>query len=145
MALWQIWLVTGILLMIAEMATPGFVLFFFGVAALIMSLVTLLLPGINLFVQSILFAILSAAGIYFFRAALSNIFSGKKIGADEVMRSDFIGKSATVIERISPATSGKVEFNGTNWRAVSSVTIEAYTTVTIIAQENLTLTVEPKG
>jgi len=144
MTLWQIWLATGLLLLFLEMATPGFVLFFFGVAALLMSIVTFFVPNLDPFVQVLLFSLLSVAGILFLRKALRNTFSGKKIGKDNVMASDFIGKSARVVERVTPQASGKVEFNGSHWRAVSNATLELGATVTVTAQENLTLTVEPK-
>jgi len=146
--LWQIWLATGILLMILEMALPSFFLFFFGVAAFLMSLLTFIALCFTLeipfYAQSILFSVLSLLGIFFFRNALRDTFSGKKIGKDNIMASDFIGKSARVVERVTPQASGKIEFNGSHWRAVSDATLELGATVTITAQENLTLTVEPK-
>ena len=143
MTLWQAWLAAGILLMILEMATPAFVPFFFGVAALLMAALTSLVQP-SPFEQTVLFCDLSFAGLFFFRKALRNVFTGKKIGRDNVMGSDFTGKDALVIERVTPQAPGKVEFNGTHWRAVSSATLEPGATVAVIAQENLTLTVAPK-
>ena len=146
--LWQLWLAVGIILMIAEMVLPGFFIFFFGVAAFLMSLLTFVALCFKLdvpfFAQAILFTLLSFIGVFFFRNALRASFTGKKIGRDNVMTSDFIGKPARVIERVTPHAEGKVEFNGSNWRAVSDATLEAGETVTITAQENLTLTVAPK-
>ncbi|MCL1888280.1 MAG: NfeD family protein [Kiritimatiellaeota bacterium] len=144
MALWQIWLAAGILLMILEVATPGFVMFFFGVAAFLMVPVVLIAPKLGILGQCVFFTVLSLVGIAFFRTALCDVFAGKKIGRDNVMKNDFAGKVATVIERVTPQTPGKVEFNGTHWRAVSNATLEPGATVTVTAQDNLTLTVEPR-
>jgi len=144
MNLWQLWLAASILLIILEVATPGFVFFFFGIAALLMSLLAAVAPNAlagHPFLQSILFTILSLAGIFFCRNALRKIFSGKKIGADYTMDSDFANKPATVVERIAPNAPGKVEFNGTNWRAVSNTTLEPGAAAIITAREELTLTV----
>lgn len=145
MTLWQTWLIIGILLMIGEVVTPGFVLFFFGIAALLLSLLTALLPGLNPYLQAILFSLFSFGSIFFCRRALKNIFKGKTLGTNGTLPSEFIGKTATVIERITPARPGKVEFNGANWKAKSDEILEPHATVTITAQENLTLTVAEKS
>jgi membrane protein implicated in regulation of membrane protease activity len=130
--------------MILEMATPGFVLFFFGVAAVLMSLATLAFPHLPLFAQAVLFSVLSFIGLFFFRNALSEVFAGKKIGRDDVVESNFIGKTVLVVERITPQLPGKVELNGTHWRACSNATLEPGAVATVTAQENLTLTVMAK-
>jgi len=167
---WQIWLAAGILLMIAELVLPSFFLFFFGVAALLTSLVTFIVskctflvrtppvppefeffdqpppvpPELPFFAQALLFCALSFIGIFFFRKMFRNAFTGEKIGRDNVVENNFNGKDALVLERITPQASGKVEFNGSNWRACSDTVIEPGATVKITAQENLTLFVATK-
>ena len=170
--IWQIWLAAGILLMIAELALPSFFLFFFGIAAILTSFVTFIVskctflvrtppipedldfplleqpppvpPELPFFAQAILFCALSFIGIFFFRKMFSNAFTGNKIGRDNVLENDFDGKDAKVVERITPQTSGKVEFNGVNWRACSDTVIEPGETVKVTARENLTLFVATK-
>ncbi len=60
-----------------------------------------------------------------------------------VVYDENVGKEATVETRIAPHTPGKIELNGTLWKAVSEHTIEANATVTVIAKDNLTFTVKP--
>ena len=55
-----------------------------------------------------------------------------------------IDKSTRVIERITPQSADKIEFNGSHWHACLLRPLESGAIVTITAQENLTLTVAPK-
>jgi len=142
--LWQIWLAIGILLLIVEMAMPAFFVFFFGIAALLMCLLASIAPNLSFYSQSIWFSVLSFIGIVFFRKFFRSAFTGGKIGRDNVVENDFNGKEAVVVERITPEKSGKVEFNGTNWRARSDTTLEPGTSVVVIGQNNIKLTVAPK-
>jgi len=56
---WVLWAVVGILLIIAEIFTLGFVLFWFGIAAMIAALAAFL--GVGLVGQFLIFAIVSTA------------------------------------------------------------------------------------
>jgi len=167
---WQIWLAAGILLMIAELVLPSFFLFFFGVAALLTSFVTFVVskctflvrpppvapefafldqpppvpPELPFFAQAILFCAFAFIGIFFFRKMFRNAFTGAKIGRDNIVENGFQGKIAVVVERVTPQTPGKVEFNGTNWRARSDAVLEPGATVIVTAQENLTLIVSTR-
>lgn len=55
----------------------------------------------------------------------------------------FIGNKAISLTEISPSKDGKVEFNGSQWEAISSETIEPRVSVRIIGMKSIKLIVEP--
>jgi membrane protein implicated in regulation of membrane protease activity len=137
-----VWLIAGLLLIGAEMLIPGFVIFFFGAGALLVSLLTWLIPGLkdNLILQIIIWLASSGLTLGFFRRFFSKIFRGKEergTGEDE-----FVCKQATVIEPITKNKAGRVTFEGTTWKAIAyDENIRVGDTVEILKKDNLTLIV----
>ena len=70
---WILWTVLGVVLVIAEVFTPGFVLLWFGVGALAAALAAFL--GAGLAAQFILFIIISAALTALSRTIFVNYFT----------------------------------------------------------------------
>jgi len=134
------WLIFGILLLVFELATPGFVAMFFGMAALTVALITWLIP-LGQIVPWLLFAALSVIYILLLRKVLKNIFLGDKDSMDR-LEDSFIGKYANVTVAIAPGRPGKVDFSGCSWEAESESDIEVGERVKICAKNNLTLTVQ---
>jgi membrane protein implicated in regulation of membrane protease activity len=81
------WLIIGILLMILELLTPGFVLLFFGVGALFTALVVLLVPETAIAVQLGSFLFVSLAILFLLRARLQKRF-GRTIAGEDDGRGD---------------------------------------------------------
>ncbi|MBN1697185.1 MAG: NfeD family protein [Spirochaetales bacterium] len=141
-----VWLIAGLLLLGAEMFIPGFVIFFFGAGALLVSLLTWLIPGLkeNLLLQFIIWLVSSGLTLGFFRKFFSKIFRGKEqrdTGEDE-----FVCKQATVIEPIENNKAGRVSFEGTSWKAIAyDENIRVGDTVEILKKDNLTLIVTRVG
>ncbi|BCL63027.1 hypothetical protein DGMP_37200 [Desulfomarina profundi] len=73
------WLIMGVMLLFLEMALPGFVLFFFGLGALITSLVTYLFP-INISWQLALFIAASLASLFSLRNVIQRRFFKQPTG-----------------------------------------------------------------
>ena len=135
-----IWAILGIILMALEAVIPGFVIFFFGLGALITALAALL-PGIGTayWLQAIIWIASSAGSMAFLRKKLDKVFKGKLI---ENKSSEYIGKRAVVIEEISPEKPGRIRFEGTSWKAESyTETIPEGEEVEILEKENLTCVV----
>lgn len=110
MEAWVFWLVLGAILMVAEILTPTFFIFWFGVGALAASLVSLYL---GVYVQIIVFAIVSIVLVFFTRRLVQNWESPRKIHVEEIA-----GKVAIVIETIDNRKgTGLVKINGDVWRA----------------------------
>lgn len=86
-ALWLIWLVLGVSLIIAEIFTLGFVLLWFGVGALAAALAASM--GVGLGLQFLIFAVVSVALTAMSRTIFSRYFSHagghtQKMGVDSL-------------------------------------------------------------
>ena len=72
---WILWTVLGVVLVIAEVFTPGFVLLWFGIGALAAALAAFL--GAGLAAQFILFIVVSSALTALSRTIFVNYFAGR--------------------------------------------------------------------
>ncbi len=109
--IWYYWLILGILLCSAEIFVPGFVILWFGVSGIVVSVFSLL--GLNPAIQWILFIILSLLLIFSTRRFAEKITEKTK---EQVGPESLIGKEAVVIEEID-SKEGKylVKVNGSEW------------------------------
>ncbi len=139
-----IWFIVGLVLITCEFAMPGLIIFFFGLGALLTGFCCLLFD-ISLPVQLLLFVLFSSISLAAFRNLLKKIFVGSKkhqrLGLDE--EGEYVGHKATAITKIEAGGEGKVEFNGSDWNATSSLPIEPGTRVVITAHNNLRFEVKP--
>lgn len=114
--MWQFWLiVTGICLVI-EIATVGFLVFWFGIGALFAMITSFFTD--NLIIQTVVF-ILSSTVLLFFTRPFVNKFSPK----EKVQTNAFsiIGKKGIVTQTINPVTGeGQVKIGSEVWSAKSS-------------------------
>jgi membrane protein implicated in regulation of membrane protease activity len=133
------WLIFGIILIFVELATPGFIAMFFGMAALTVALITWLIP-LGQMVPWLLFAVLSVVYILLLRKLLKKVFLGDKDAPDR-LEDTFVGKYAEVVEPVAPGKPGRVEFNGCLWDTTADEEIEVGERVKIIAKNSLTLCV----
>ena len=136
----QIWLAVGIVLLILEIITPGYVLANFGVAAIGSAIAAWL--GADLLWQVIVFIALSLISFVTVRPLLMRTLIKDTVptGADAL-----IGRSARVIERIPmPPENGRVQIDGDNWLATSvdGNVIEEGAVVTVKRVESIKLFVE---
>ncbi|MBQ9430478.1 MAG: NfeD family protein [Kiritimatiellae bacterium] len=138
-----LWFLVGVGLAFLELATPGFVILFFGLAAITVSLVVWLCPALSFTWQLGIFMILTIGYIVFLRSWLKNMLVGKTSNEGGDPDSEVIGQQTTVVEAIPANGEGKVEVFGTNWRAVAATPLSVGTRVRVAAQNNLVLTVEP--
>ncbi len=112
---WIFWLALGIVLVIAEMFTFGFVLFWFGIGAFAAALAAFL--GVGLLGQFVVFAVLSIALTVMSRTIFSRYIShgddSVKFGVDALP-----GKIGTVTEESSGALNeAAVKVFGSTWTA----------------------------
>jgi membrane protein implicated in regulation of membrane protease activity len=115
---WIMWTVLGIILIIAEIFTPGFVLLWFGVGALAAAFAGIL--GLNsLPLQFLIFAIVSVALTAASRTIFVNYFSREKHGTDLKSGVDGLpGKIGTVVSSSRGALNeGAVKVFGSTWTA----------------------------
>jgi membrane protein implicated in regulation of membrane protease activity len=114
---WVLWTILGVVLVIAEVFTPGFVLLWFGVGALAAALAAFL--GAGLAAQFILFITLSAALTALSRTIFVNYFTrgdepdGLRTGAAALP-----GQVGTVVTSSQGALNeGAVKVFGSVWTA----------------------------
>lgn len=138
-----VWFFIGLLLFLAELVLPGFVIFFFGVGAWITALVCLFAdPGVNL--QILIFAVTSVISLLALRKMIQDKFFYRDEGRSAVIEDEFTGKEAKALSDFGPETQGKVEFKGTTWKAESSVPVTRGQIVIIRQKHDFKLNVEPK-
>ncbi|HEX8708536.1 MAG TPA: NfeD family protein [Pyrinomonadaceae bacterium] len=116
--LWIIWAILGVVLIVAEVFTPGFVLLWFGVGALAAALAALV--GISsLPLQFLIFAIVSIALTAASRTIFVNYFSRENSGESLKSGVDALpGKVGTVVSSSRGALhEGAVKVFGSTWTA----------------------------
>lgn len=135
-----VWFVIGFVFFLLEFIVPGFILFFFGVAAWVVALLTLLLD-VSLNTQLIVFL-----GTALLTVALLRKWLSDKIGmyreGPRMLEDEYIGKQALAETAIAPGKNGKVEFKGTSWDASSEDYIEAGQKVLITETKSILLIVK---
>lgn len=137
-----IWLYVGAFLMLAELASPGFVIFFFGLGAATVAGTKWLVPGLSLSWQLALFSIFSVFYLIVLRKWVKNVFLGDTAETQKIA-SEYVGRVGKVVEAIRPEVPGRIMLGDAEWSASSAVAIAPGATVKVVAQENLTLVVEP--
>ena len=138
------WAIAGLALMISEFAVPGLILFFFGIGALVTALLAWILP-IGLEWQITIFILTSLASLFTLRRLFKSIFTGRTSGESREMDelNQLAGSLGKVTENIEPGEVGRVLLNGATWKAVADESIPTGTTVEVVSQRSLTLTVKP--
>ena len=111
---WVIWVAIGIICIIIEIFTPGFLFLSFGIGAILTGLAALIIPSITF--QVLTFAVLTL--IIFM---LSRKFSKKLISTnyEETNVKALVGKTGKVTQEIPANEKGYVKIGGEEWAAVS--------------------------
>ncbi len=114
--MWQFWLIVAGICLVIEIATVGFLVFWFGIGALFAMITSFFTD--NLIIQTVVF-ILSSTVLLFFTRPFVNKFSPK----EKVKTNAFsiIGKKGIVTQTINPITGeGQVKIGSEVWSAKSS-------------------------
>lgn len=141
-----LWFVLGLVLILSELALPGFVIIFFGIGAWITALGVLIGVADAFNIQLLLFLVSSILSLILFRKQGKKYFQGRVTRTvDDVAQLDDVrGERAIVVEDIDPSRlSGRVEFHGTHWKATADEHITKGTPVEILERRDLTLKVKP--
>lgn len=138
-----IWLYIGAALMMLELISPGFVVFFFGLAAATTGVLTMFAEDAFTTIWQVLtFAGLSIVYLVFLRRVVKKLFSGTVETSASNFEDDFPGKIAVVTEDINTPLSGRVMLGDAEWTAVADAPIEKGVNVRVVVRDNLTLKVE---
>lgn len=134
------WFILGFAFFLLEFVIPGFILFFFGIAAWLVAILTLFMP-IGLNAQLIIFLISAILTVVLFRKLLKDRL-GMYREEPTVLEDEYIGKVALAETAITPSENGKVEFKGASWDAKSDDYIVAGQKVEIIETRSILLIVK---
>ena len=108
---WWMWLLGGIVLLMMEMVSPGgFYMFFFGSGAIAVGLLSALGVGGPLWLQLLLFALLSIGSLLLFRGKLLAWFERETPVVDTM-----IGEAVELLEDVAAGQTGKGKMRGTTW------------------------------
>jgi len=114
---WWHWAVLGLALGLLELATPGgFFILFFGVGALLVGLLSMIGFAGPLWLQWMLFGVLSVVTLFFFRdPLLRRMRAAERTGLVDSLTADI----AVTKEDILPGAVGRAELRGTSWSALN--------------------------
>ena len=137
-----LWIYAGLALALMELAAPGFVLCFFGLAAATVGALRLAFgEAFGLTWQLAAFSVFSILYIVLLRRCLKKIFVGDKEGAAG-LKPEFVGRVGRVTEAIESPKPGRVMIGDAEWTATADSPLAAGTDVRVVAQQNLTMKVE---
>lgn len=143
--LWWHWLVLGLLLVLAELATAGgFYVIFFGIAALTVGVLAGFGMAGPLWVQLLLFSVLSVATLAIFRARL---LSWVQHDPQRPEIDTLVGAIGVASEELTPGTVGRVEVRGAAWTArnTTGAPVSRGARIRVVRVDGLTLDIEPEG
>src|SRR5688572_24485372 len=114
---WWLWLLAGCGLLALELLTPGgFYIFFFGIGAIVIALLSISGIVTSATAQWLLFAGISVVLLLVFRKPLQRTIG---ITADRDVDT-MVGESARAMEEIGVAGLGKAELRGSVWTVRNS-------------------------
>lgn len=135
-----IWLYVGAFLMFAEILSPGFVIFFFGLGAATVAGCKWLIPSLSLSAQVALFTVFSVVYLVVLRRFMKKLFMGDT-AETQAIESEYVGRLGKVVQPIRPGVPGRILLGDAEWSAEAAVELAIGTEVKIVAQKNLTFTV----
>lgn len=133
-----IWFIVAFIFIVGELFLPGFVVFFFGVAALIVAFETMIFE-INPSFQIIQFIVFSGILLFIFHKFFRK--EQKQLSSFDAETKNQLVK---VIQDILPPQYGKVIFRGSEWSAESHQKILAGEMAEIVSHESIRLVVRKK-
>ena len=141
--LWWHWLLLGLVLTALELATAGgFYIVFFGVAAIIVSVLVLMDVGGPLWFQLLLFSALAIASLLFFRNPIMRRLNLNAAGAPDI--DNMSSETCSVLSSMPPGGNGRVEMRGTTWSArnIGTTPLSSGARCTVVRSDRLTLLVK---
>ena len=142
---WWHWLAVGLVLVALEVSVAsGFYILFFGVSAIVISALSLLGIAGPLWVQFLLFSVLSVDSLIFFRSPLLRWMKLDRASPDN---DSLGGEEGVALDDLPPGELARVELRGTVWSArnISAVPLPKGQRCVVTRVDRLTLLVTPEG
>jgi membrane protein implicated in regulation of membrane protease activity len=139
-----LWMYAGMVLVLLELAAPGFVVFFFGLASLSVGIGRFVFgESFTLNMQIAAFSVFSVLYLVLLRRWLKNVFMDAK-SDNAGLADEYIGRFGRVTEAIEPPYSGRVAIGDSQWTAVAESPIAVGAEVEVVSRRNLTVSVKAK-
>ncbi len=140
---WWVWIVGGIGLILAELLIPSFFVVWFGLGALLVGLLALLIPGLSLTVQLAIWTAASLAMVMLWFKVFKPGFHKTRIGT---AAGEAVGEIGLLVSAVAPFERGKVRFQrpvlgSEEWVCMADTPIAAGERVKVVAVEGSFLTV----
>lgn len=129
--MWQFWLIAAGIFFIIEIATVGFLVFWFGIGALIAMVVSIFVP--NVYIQALVFIVSSTLLIFFTKPFVNKFVNKEKTIATNAY--SIIGRTGIVTKEINDLKgTGQVKIGGETWSAktLSEETIPENTEIEVV-------------
>ena len=142
--LWWHWLVIGLILVALEMAASGgFYVIFFGIAALAIAGLHVVDAAGPMWVQLMLFSLISVGSLLFFRSRLLKWMQIEGPGRDV---DSLVGDTAVPLDDIPAGAVGRAELRGAVWSARNqdSATIARGQRCTVVEVDRLMIFLKPE-
>lgn len=110
--MWQVWLIIAGFFFIAEMITAGFLVFWFGIGALIAMVVSFFTS--NAIIQTTVFVVSSSILLFATKPFVKKFADVKTLKTNAF---SIISKKALVIKEINSHSVGQIKINGEVWSA----------------------------
>jgi membrane protein implicated in regulation of membrane protease activity len=143
--LWWHWLVIGVVLAVAELATPGgFYVIFFGIGATAVGLLASVGMAGPLWVQILLFLAISVVSLLLFR---NRLLRSLQPDPQAPTIDTLVGEVGIAAGEIAAGGIGQVELRGTAWSARNNaeVVVSRGARCKVVRVEGLTLHIVPEG
>ncbi len=134
---WWHWIVGGIALMLAELAIPAFFIIWFGLGALLVGLLLLLLPDLSETTQLMFWTLTSIAMVVLWFRVFKPKFDKTRSGSAD---GEAIGEIGLLVSAVAPFERGKVRLQrpvlgAEEWACLASEAIAAGERVRVVAVE----------
>lgn len=133
-----VWIIGGLIIAALEMIVPGFVIIWFGVAAVATGILALFVR--NTYVQLGTFAVLSGLLVFLAQWISRRITrpEPEPTGANRMP-----GAVGVVVQEIVPGEVGRVKVIGEEWRAEANVALAPGRRIRVLRVDGTRLIVEP--
>jgi len=111
---WMIWVGIGVICMIIEIFTPGFLFMSFGIGAMLTGLISIVVRGTA--IQILIFAVITFILFLFLRKFSKKLISES---SEETNIFALIGKTGIVVKEIPEDGKGYVKVGSEEWSAIA--------------------------
>ena len=134
---WWVWIVGGVVLMLAELAVASFFVIWFGLGALLVGLLMLLMPDLSTTAQLATWTIASLAMVVLWFRVFKQNQHKTLVGTAE---GEVMGEIGLLVGAVAPFTRGKVRFQrpilgSEEWVCTADAAIAAGERVKVVAVE----------